>query len=77
MLLCEVALGKINELFAADYNADRLPKNKHSVKGVGRTKSDETSWKNLEDGTIIPMGPVNVDESLRSSLIYNEFIGNS
>ena len=35
MLLCEVALGKINELFAADYNADRLPKNKQSVKGVG------------------------------------------
>ena len=74
MLLCEVALGKMNELFAADYHADRLPKNKQSVKGVGRTYSDETHWKKLEDGTIIPMGPVKVDESLRSSLIYVSFL---
>ena len=34
LLLCEVALGKVNELLHADYEADQLPKGKHSVKGL-------------------------------------------
>ncbi|KAG7156217.1 poly [ADP-ribose] polymerase 2-like, partial [Homarus americanus] len=37
LLLSEVALGKINELLNADYNANKLPKGCNSVKGCGQT----------------------------------------
>lgn len=36
MLLCEVALGGMNDLFTADYNAQALPQGKHSTRGVGK-----------------------------------------
>jgi poly [ADP-ribose] polymerase len=35
MLLCEVALGDMNELLRADYNASSLPAGKISTKGLG------------------------------------------
>jgi poly [ADP-ribose] polymerase len=35
MLLCEVALGDMNELLRADYNASSLPAGKLSTKGLG------------------------------------------
>ena len=37
MILCEVALGNINEKFGADYYASNLPPGKNSTKGVGRS----------------------------------------
>ena len=37
MILCEVALGDMNEKYYADYYADLLPVGKSSTKGVGRT----------------------------------------
>lgn len=37
MLLCEVALGGMNEKFYADYYANLLPEGKNSTKGCGRT----------------------------------------
>jgi hypothetical protein len=39
MLLCEVALGEMNELTHADYNASTLPAGKHSTKGLGANLS--------------------------------------
>ena len=76
LLLCEVSLGNSNELFHADYNADKLPKKKHSVKGVGKTFSPPENYQKLEDGTIVPMGPATVDNDMqkKGSLLYNEYI---
>ena len=56
LLLCEVSLGKQNELLNADMDADKLPKGKHSVKGVGKTSPQPENFTKLSDGTIIPMG---------------------
>ena len=74
MLLCEVTLGKENELLQADYNADKLPKGKHSVKGLGRTSCDPENYEKLEDGTIVPMGPGKTTPVPGGSLMYNEYI---
>ena len=75
LLLCEVALGKENPLVNADYDAGKLPKGKHSVKGCGRVAPEEENSAKLEDGTIVPLGPAKeVDSSQRLSLMYNEFI---
>ena len=41
ILLCEVALGDMNELVHADYNASNLPDGKMSTKGLGRSVPDE------------------------------------
>ena len=38
LLLCEVSLGKENELLQADYNANKLPKGKNSVKRENKGK---------------------------------------
>ena len=40
LLLCEVALGETNDLTQANYNASKLPKGKHSTKGIGSTAPD-------------------------------------
>ena len=36
LTLCEVSLGKTNDLLDADYNANKLPPGCHSVKGCGK-----------------------------------------
>lgn len=36
MLLCEVALGEMNDKDRADYNAHNLPADKQSTRGVGK-----------------------------------------
>lgn len=41
MLLCEVALGGMNEKLYADYYANLLPDGKNSTKGVGKTAPKE------------------------------------
>ena len=74
LLLCEVALGQENQLLAADYNADQLPKGKDSVKGCGEIGPDPANAVTMEDGvTVVPMGP-GVKLRERQSLIYNEYI---
>jgi len=73
ILLCEVALGEMNELNNADYNASDLPKGKHSTWGKGRTVPDEEGYYNLEDGTVVPSG-AGKDSKTNTSLQYNEFI---
>ena len=74
LLLCEVSLGTVNELRDADYDANKLPKGKKSAKGLGKIISDPENHERLEDGTLVPLGPVEEKEGFESSLLYNEYI---
>ncbi|GJN05295.1 hypothetical protein PR202_ga22913 [Eleusine coracana subsp. coracana] len=74
LLLCEVALGDMNELLNADYNANNLPKGKLSTKGVGQTAPDLVESKITEDGVVVPYGKPKEEPSKRGSLLYNEYI---
>lgn len=73
MLLSEVALGDMHELKNAAY-IEKLPDGKHSVKGVGKTAPDMKTAHKRSDGVVIPLGKPVVDDKLRSSLLYNEYI---
>ncbi|EDO46812.1 predicted protein, partial [Nematostella vectensis] len=73
LLLCEVALGNMHELKHASF-IKKVPKGKHSVKGLGKTAPDPSATHTFEDGTIVPKGkgcPAPVKDS---SLLYNEYI---
>ncbi|KAK4324657.1 hypothetical protein Pmani_004716 [Petrolisthes manimaculis] len=77
LLLCDVSLGKINNLYHADYNAHKLPSNCHSVKGCGITAPVDKNFTKLSDGTVVPMGPgvkVTGASHANYSLLYNEYI---
>lgn len=77
LTLCEVALGKENQLLAADYQADALPAGKNSVKGLGRIAPDPKSNYTMDDGTVVPLGK-SIDTKVVNpngyTLNYNEFI---
>ncbi|XP_072271306.1 poly [ADP-ribose] polymerase 2 isoform X1 [Pyxicephalus adspersus] len=76
LLLSEVALGECNELIAADYDAQKKLKGKHSTKGVGRTIPDPKK-SITHEGALVPMGPL-IDTELQNNdgytLNYNEYI---
>ncbi len=75
MLLCDVALGGMNQLKQADYNAQKaLGPNQHSTKGVGRWAPEEKEAIHLDDGTLVPLGKLKDTKISDSSLIYNEYI---
>ena len=40
VVFTQVSLGNTNDLLAADYSADKLPRGKHSTKGLGRIEPD-------------------------------------
>ncbi|XP_010780561.1 poly [ADP-ribose] polymerase 1 [Notothenia coriiceps] len=72
LLLAEVALGNMHELKKASH-ITKVPKGKHSVKGVGRTAPDPSASVTL-DGVQVPLGKgsnTNIDDT---SLLYNEYI---
>ncbi|XP_077408692.1 poly [ADP-ribose] polymerase 1 isoform X2 [Vanacampus margaritifer] len=72
LLLAEVALGNMHELKKASH-INKLPKGKHSVKGLGRT-APESSASTTLDGVEVPLGKganTNIDDT---SLLYNEYI---
>ncbi|XP_012722785.2 poly [ADP-ribose] polymerase 1 [Fundulus heteroclitus] len=72
ILLAEVALGNMHELKKASH-VTKLPKGKHSVKGLGRTAPDPNASVTL-DGVQVPLGKgvnTNIDDT---SLLYNEYI---
>ncbi|XP_055838265.1 poly [ADP-ribose] polymerase [Episyrphus balteatus] len=73
MLLSEVALGDMFECTSANY-VTKLPKNKHSTFGKGRTMPNPAESIVREDGVEIPLGKSLTDPKLQSSLLYNEFI---
>ncbi|XVF21621.1 hypothetical protein REPUB_Repub12eG0106200 [Reevesia pubescens] len=73
MLLSEVALGEVYELTKAKY-IEKLPKGKHSTKGLGKKvpkKSDFVKWK---DEIIVPCGKPVPSNVQASELMYNEYI---
>ena len=75
LLLCEAALGSMNELFDADFNASSLPSGKHSTKGMGSITPDSRHFVKLDDGCVIPSGPpVEADTTRKPSLLYNEYV---
>ncbi|KAM0878797.1 hypothetical protein ACQ4PT_034651 [Festuca glaucescens] len=74
LLLCEVALGDMNELLTADYNANNLPKGKLSTKGVGQMAPNIAESKITDDGVVVPLGKPKEEPSKRGSLLYNEYI---
>lgn len=55
ILLCEVALGNMNEKPSHDYNAANLPGGKHSTKGLGVHFPDPSQSVDL-DGVEVPLG---------------------
>lgn len=71
LLLCEVALGNMNEKIHADYYAANLPADKHSTKGIGRIQPDPKNVVELEPGVKIPMGPGNETTDAGIYLRYN------
>lgn len=73
LMLCEVALGTMQECHHATY-VEKLPPGKHSVKGLGGTWPNPKESYMRSDGVEIPLGRPVKDPSLRSSLLYNEYI---
>ncbi|XP_030051590.1 poly [ADP-ribose] polymerase 1 isoform X2 [Microcaecilia unicolor] len=72
ILLGEVALGNMNELKSAA-QITKLPKGKHSVKGLGKTAPDPVASITL-NGVEVPLGK-GVDTGIsNASLLYNEYI---
>ena len=72
MLLCEVALGAMNELLHAKYDANVLPQGTQSTKGVGRMAPDPAQWQTLPDGCTVPCGaPIQPATKEQGSLLYN------
>ncbi|KAH9512499.1 Poly [ADP-ribose] polymerase 1, partial [Bulinus truncatus] len=55
LLLCEVALGNMYELTNSEY-VTKLPKGKHSTKGIGKTCPDPKGNYVTPEGVVIPMG---------------------
>lgn len=73
ILLCEVALGNQYERTSAEY-VTKLPRDKHSTKGIGRTMPDPKESHVTDDGVEIPMGR-GIDSGVpNTSLLYNEYI---
>ncbi|XP_064412633.1 poly [ADP-ribose] polymerase 1 isoform X2 [Latimeria chalumnae] len=72
ILLGEVALGNMYELKRANH-ITKLPKGKHSVKGLGRTGPDPGTSVML-DGVQVPLGKGTSMGIEDASLLYNEYI---
>ncbi|KAL4239025.1 Poly [ADP-ribose] polymerase 1 [Mactra antiquata] len=72
MMLCEVALGNMYECNKAEF-INKLPKGKHSCKGVGMTAPDPKEKYITPDGVEIPLGKGMKADVGYSSLLYNEY----
>jgi hypothetical protein len=74
MLLCNVAVGKPNELMKFNYDAANLPKGCSSTHGVGRMRPDPAGDINYEGDSTLAAGKIVNDANHPGSLYYNEFI---
>ena len=68
MLLCEVALGGMNEKLHADYYANLLPPGKHSTKGMGKTAPGSGTYID-GDKVYVPSG-TGVNQNVPGVLIF-------
>ncbi|KAI6242060.1 Poly [ADP-ribose] polymerase [Aphelenchoides fujianensis] len=74
LLLCEVALGKVQEELHATMDK-KLKDGHHSVKGLGATIPNEAQFETLEGGVVVPCGKGKTsDRKQQHSLLYNEYI---
>lgn len=76
LALCEVALGRPFQIAHTKFvTKEDLDENHyHSVKGCGELGPDPAFNKELDDGTIIALGPEAEMGVLRSELTHNEFV---
>jgi len=74
IMLCEGACGNFNELLHDDFNASKLPKDKHSTKALGHKAPPESSYEEIEKGIKIPLGKPEDTAYQNSSCWHNEFI---
>ncbi|XP_053163184.1 poly [ADP-ribose] polymerase 1 [Hemicordylus capensis] len=72
ILLGEVALGNMYELKNASH-ITKVPKGKHSVKGLGKTAPDPSATISL-DGVDVPLGTGIPSGVSNTCLLYNEYI---
>lgn len=56
----------------AEY-VEKLPKGKHSTKGIGRTEPDPKCTKTI-NGIEVPLGKGVTNDKVNSALLYNEYI---
>ncbi|KAG6550433.1 hypothetical protein Mapa_008396 [Marchantia paleacea] len=73
MLLCEVALGKMEEFKDAQY-MEKPMNGSNSTKGVGKTEPLASEFKKWDDDIIVPCGKPVPSAATDSSLRYNEYI---
>lgn len=52
---------------------EKLPKGKHSTKGLGRTYPDPAKSKIIEGSVEVPLGTPVEDNNIESTLLYNEY----
>ncbi|CAH8561738.1 unnamed protein product [Schistosoma turkestanicum] len=77
MIVCEVSLGKQRELYQSCSNAHENLTDYHSVKGLGKWRTNPETWKTLDDGVIVPCGKLiqaPETEANKCVLQFNEYI---
>lgn len=79
LLLCDVALGTIQTcMHATTYSKKTLPKQTHSVQGIGREGPQDSGNYDHPDGYMIPKGASHIklqgDLHTHFNLLYNEYI---
>jgi len=72
LMLCDVALGNMYEATKAEY-IEKLKPGFQSTKGLGKTEPDPSGLKDL-DGVKVPTGQGVKNTSLKTDLLYNEYI---
>ncbi|KRY89944.1 Poly [ADP-ribose] polymerase 1 [Trichinella pseudospiralis] len=73
LLLCEVALGDMYELTEPEF-LTKLPRGKHSVKGLGMNVPNPAEVEIIDDGVMVPLGKAVQSNIRESSLQYNEYV---
>ncbi|XWS36401.1 hypothetical protein CRYUN_Cryun20dG0082500 [Craigia yunnanensis] len=73
MLVSEVALGEVYELTKAKY-IEKLPKGKHSTKGIGKKEPKKSNFVKWKDEITVPCGEPVPSNVRASELMYNEYI---
>ena len=71
LVLCEVALGKANEVLRPTYS-NVLPAGCHSTHALGCTVPDPAGSQTLGKDVMVPMGPQSSDP--KGGMGHNEFI---
>ena len=65
-IMCEVSLGSFNQLMAADYDADNMPRGKYSVQGMRRV--EPAGFKKMVEWVEIPWDTKVVNKKVHTQL---------